>query len=579
MTFPAKWIIGLALGLSSNSTLKKSPLHRCGISLNIIWDICLVINTVNLCTINGLSPFKRMKIQILLFLFVFQVTGSFATPSTIDPRPRIIITADPELDDNNSLIRFLLYSSEFRVEGLVYASSQFHWKGDGKGTKFMVPGREYTRYGLNLCPCTSYRWREDERFIHDAVNAYEKVYPNLIVHDRSYPAPAALRNKIRYGNIEFEGDFSKETEGSELIRAAIMDEVPGPLFITAWGGMSTIARALRSIEERYAKTPEWDAVQKKVSSKVVLLPSGDQDGTYESYIKPRWPGIDYRQYRNGPNYGYGAQLVATAANAPLLTAAWMTEHITGKGPLGALYRVWGDGRQMVKEDRFDYFGMSGYTSEQLKQMGYIVWMPVQEKGSWLGEGDTGTFMNILSNGLEAWEQDTPGGWAGRPFHPDPKTYVDPFSNDTTRKDLVISETTLRAMDRQAATPFPDFFPAAQLDFAARMKWSVTGRFADANHAPVVKTKGASVLRASPGATLKLTASVKDPDGDALELKWWQFLRPGQSAVLEFGSPGAATTSVHIPSGTPVGQTFEVVLEVKDQRDISMSRYQLIRIKL
>ena len=25
-------------------------------------------------------------------------------------KPRIIITADPELDDNNSLIRFLLYS-------------------------------------------------------------------------------------------------------------------------------------------------------------------------------------------------------------------------------------------------------------------------------------------------------------------------------------------------------------------------------------------------------------------------------------------------------------------------------------
>ncbi len=25
-------------------------------------------------------------------------------------RPRIVVTADPELDDNNSLIRFLLYS-------------------------------------------------------------------------------------------------------------------------------------------------------------------------------------------------------------------------------------------------------------------------------------------------------------------------------------------------------------------------------------------------------------------------------------------------------------------------------------
>src|SRR5690348_6685550 len=51
-------------------------------------------------------------------------------------RPRIVVTADPELDDNNSLIRFLLYSSDFQVEGLIYASSGFHWKGDGKGTKW-----------------------------------------------------------------------------------------------------------------------------------------------------------------------------------------------------------------------------------------------------------------------------------------------------------------------------------------------------------------------------------------------------------------------------------------------------------
>src|SRR5687767_8036841 len=72
-----------------------------------------------------------------------------------DTRPRIVITADPELDDNNSLIRFLLYSSDVQVEGLIYASSQFHWKGDGKGTKWFVPGREYARFGLDKCPCES----------------------------------------------------------------------------------------------------------------------------------------------------------------------------------------------------------------------------------------------------------------------------------------------------------------------------------------------------------------------------------------------------------------------------------------
>jgi hypothetical protein len=124
-------------------------------------------------------------------------------------KPRIIITADPELDDNNSMIRFLLYSSEFKVEGLIYTSNQFHWKGDGKGTKFMVPGREYTKYGLNLCPCTSYRWREGERFIHEAVEAYENVYSNLKIHNPAYPTPAYLKSKVKYGNIEFEGFFKR----------------------------------------------------------------------------------------------------------------------------------------------------------------------------------------------------------------------------------------------------------------------------------------------------------------------------------------------------------------------------------
>ena len=46
-------------------------------------------------------------------------------------------------------------------------------------------------------------------------------------------------------------------------------------------------------------------------------------------------------------------------------------------------------------------------------MGYIVWMPVQEKGSWLGEGDDFTFMNMLGNGLRAYEEGSYGGWGGR----------------------------------------------------------------------------------------------------------------------------------------------------------------------
>jgi len=210
----------------------------------------------------------------LIIMCLFANRAS-AQPSFKQVRPRIIVTADPELDDNNSLIRFLLYSSDMQIEGLIYASSGYHWKGDGKGTKWFVPGREYARFGLDTCPCESWRWDKNEHFIDNAVEAYEKVYQNLKVHNSDYPAPDELKSKIRYGNIEFDGDFSKDSPGSDLIKSLILDDKPGPLFITAWGGQSTIARALKSIQEQYEFTTGWDDIKRKISQKVVLLPSGD----------------------------------------------------------------------------------------------------------------------------------------------------------------------------------------------------------------------------------------------------------------------------------------------------------------
>src|SRR5262245_56832297 len=91
-------------------------------------------------------------------------------------KPRVIVTTDPELDDSNSLVRYLLYAADVQTEGLIYASSQFHWRGDGKGTLFSVPNREYIRGGLKLCPCTSWRWKPGERYIDEAVEIYEKAY-------------------------------------------------------------------------------------------------------------------------------------------------------------------------------------------------------------------------------------------------------------------------------------------------------------------------------------------------------------------------------------------------------------------
>ncbi len=502
--------------------------------------------------------------------------GAVAQPPGKPAPPRIVVTADPELDDNNSLIRFLLYSSDLNIEGLIYASSQFHWKGDGKGTKWFVPNREYSRFGLNLCPCESWRWAKDECFIHDAVEAYAKVYPNLKVHHPTYPAPADLRSKIRYGNIEFDGDISRDSPGSDLIKTLILDNKPGPLFLAAWGGHSTIARALKSIQEQYEYTTEWEALRKKIARKVVLLPSGDQDDMYTLYIKPNWPDIEYRQFRNGPNYGYGAQLGARPENAAYLTAAWMKENVSDRGPLGALYRVWGDGKQMVKGDKLDYFGLAGHTGEELKKMGYAVWMPVQPKGSWLGEGDNHTFMNMLGNGLRAYEAASYGGWGGRDAgQREGVSFSFSSSQDTSASAMATSLSTQNNRSgKSAAEPeYPNFFPQAQRDFAARLHWSVTPVYSGANHEPVVRIEGPLAAAASPGDKIRLNGSVSDPDGNAVSVKWWQFQTGSYPNTVVISNPTSAQAEVLIPKEAAGGQTIHLILEGTDNGTPSLTRYQ------
>jgi len=520
-----------------------------------------------LTSTNVLPAWVRLYATALITLCV--VLNSHAQNADKPVRPRIVITADPELDDNNSLIRFLLYSNEVNIEGLIYASSGYHWKGDSKGTKWFVPGREYARFGLDTCPCESWRWAKDERFIHNVVEAYAKVYPNLKVHNPNYPAPGELMSKIRYGNIEFDGDISKNSPGSDLIKSLILDDKPGQLFITAWGGMSTIARALKSIQEQYENTTEWEAIKKKIYRKLVLLPSGDQDDTYAKYIKPNWPDIDYRQFTGGPNYGYGAQLRAKQEDSAYLTAAWMQENITSRGPLGALYRVWGDGKQMVKGDKMDYFGLTGYTDKELRKMGYVVWMPTQQKGSWLGEGDDFTYMNMLGNGLRAWEASYYGGWGGR----------QEASRDTAGFSFQMSDTSQQAMasalgsmNRRTNT-YPDFFPAAQQDFAARLKWSVTPAYSGANHHPVVTIEGPLSIMASVGEKIRLNAVASDPDGNTVSVKWWQFQSGSYPGKVGVSNPSALQTVINIPKDAVAGQTIHLIIEATDNGTPALTAYQ------
>ena len=485
---------------------------------------------------------------VLCAVLVASLLSSVGVARAAAPKPRVVLTADPEKDDNNSLIRYLLYSDWFDTEAIVLTSSQFHWSGDGKGTKWYVAGREYTRGDFpqpNLCPCTSYRWPSGPSFMEQQLDIYQQLYPNLKVHSADYPTPEELKSKFRVGNVEFDGDMSKDTPGSDLIKQVLLDDKPGPVYLLAWGGMASIARALRSIQLQYQDTPEWPAIYAKVSQKGILQTSGDQDNLLAKYIAPNWPNM-----RRGPSggnggggggLGYAAQTSASAANKPFYGPEWIKKNITDVGPLGAVYYTWGDGRQMVPGDITDFFHLSGYTRAELQAMGYYVWTNPLGKGEFLGEGDTPTFLNLLGNGMRSFERTGWGNYSGGRY-----------------------------------------LPYTMNEEAARLQWSVKPTYKDANHAPVVSVHGPLNLTAAPGDIVKLDGSATDPDGDALTYNWYEDTGSDTyPATVTLNSTNTPSTSFEVPVNSVVppeavpGQTIHLILEVTDNGSPSLARYQRV----
>jgi len=61
-------------------------------------------------------------------------------------------------------------------------------------------------------------------------------------------------------------------------------------------------------------------------------------------------------------------------------------------------------------------------------------------------------------------------------------------------------------------------------------------FAKPNHAPSVKFYHVNSLRAKPGKRVQLNGSAKDPDGNSVNFKWWQYFEadtyPGKVNIID-----------------------------------------------
>ena len=226
----------------------------------------------------------------------------------------------------------------------------------------------------------------------------------------------------------------------------------------------------------------------------------------------------------------------------------------------------------------DYFGLTGYTDDQLRKMGYVVWMPVQAKGSWLGEGDDGTFMNMPGNGLRAYEDGSYGGWGGRQLSNKESENFSFQMSDTSQQAMVSALSSINSKNKSTNT-YPDFFPAAQQDFAARLKWSVTPKYSDANHEPVVTIEGPLNVLVSPGETIRLNGNVSDPDKDKVSIKWWQFQVGTYPNKVDISNPTSLQSKVTVAKDAVAGQTIHLILEATDNGSPALTTYQRVIITI
>jgi hypothetical protein len=477
---------------------------------------------------------------------------------------RTVVTTDMEQDDYASLIRYLLYTNDIDTQGIIYTSSRFHWAGDGKGTPFFLAGREYTT------PQTSWRWTGTTTIQDIAIPAYAQVYANLKANDYNYPSPAYLQSITKIGNIDFEGEMDHDTDGSNLIKKLLLDNDPRPLYLQAWGGTSTIARALKSIQDQYSGTAGWAALQAKISAKAVILASGFQDTTYADYIAPTWPALKVEQLSAGySTWGYNCNFARTPGaqstrglpgDQKYFQGAFIKANIQ-TGPYGKLYRSWLDG-QAMPGDQLDIFGIPSLASGG--------WCPPFKPYDFLSEGDDVAFFPLVHTGIEAPQDSNLGGWGGRAVQttasPNLWTMV-PTELDGTGTP-VANYTTLR------------WASAAQNDFAERIQWTMTPNYKNANHEPLVTTLNGGTVSVTPGQSVQLQGLAFDPDGKRITVKWWQYREEGTyPGTVSANSPASLWTWFKVPADAQPGQTISMILQVTDSGKFPLTRYSRVTLQV
>jgi len=407
---------------------------------------------------------------------------------------------DGEIDDHSSMIRFLLYTCDVEVCAIIETNSIFQRHGHSKED-----------------------WYEKQ------LNAYEKVYPNLVKHNPDYPTADYLRSVSFVGDEVYErvkdlrekrwelipgGDILlkpnnwDDTPGSDKIVEVLLEDNPEPVYIQAWGGGNTAARAFYKL-----KTEFPDDYQRAVS-KVVMYNIWYQDGA-GNYIENYHPQVTLL---------YCGSFVGTwNYRSQKNTYDFIEKNVkTNHGPLGALYPQ-------------DY----------------------------VSEGDSPAFLYSMANGLRNHEDPTYGGWGGRfkKFNQFENVYVDAKDDGDVKKSL------------------RRWVNDANNDFEARMDWCVKS-VKEANHPPIVQIKDNKDLRVKSGKKVTIDAGkTKDPDGDTIKFRWWQYKDAGSyEGIVELKNTNTDKISFMVPMVSKP-ETIHIILEVSDDGNPVLKGFQRIIVEI
>ncbi|PTY07916.1 hypothetical protein DB347_06730 [Opitutaceae bacterium EW11] len=465
-----------------------------------------------------------MKLRFA-FLLGLALTALSAA-SAEKPRVFVLTDIENEPDDAMSLVRFLTYSNQWDVEGLV-ATTSVH-----------QPNR--------VAP---------ER-IRRIVGAYGKVRDNLEKHEPGFSTAEYLLSRVAQGlplyGMNAVGE-DKDSPGSELLVKTVDRDDPRPVWVAVWGGPNVLAQALWKVRA----TRSASEVERFVSRlRVYTISDQDDSGPW---LRREFPSLFYIA-SPGVHSG-GAYHFATwsgisgdrfhgrfvGADFSLVTNEWLDRNVRSKGPLGAEYPKW----------------------------------------QYLMEGDTPTFLFLIDNGLGSPEHPEWGSWGGRYEFYTPRTQKW-FTAPETRPFWTDAVDEVLGVDGQWHTGNHETIwrwrSAFQNDFAARMDWTIKAP-ADANHPPSVKLGHPAALSAKRGERVQLSADgSSDPDGNALSYRWFYYGEAGTFAVasgttgdpIPIDNADQPHASFRVPTGNVLRDgTLHVILAVTDNGNPPLTRYRRV----